>query len=156
MIVKCITVWQPWASLIAIGAKPYEFRTWRAPKSLIGKRIAIQAGARKPRKSEIKDLLTRLAGKGVTPCLHVEIAGPFLTEALEDPERLILSHVVCTATLGETKGGDECAKEFGSGFGNDSERLATFNWGWPLIDVAAIEPVPAKGSQGFFNVSLPA
>jgi len=25
--IRAITIWQPWASLIIIGAKPYEFRT---------------------------------------------------------------------------------------------------------------------------------
>lgn len=25
---KALTVWQPWASLIIMGAKPYEFRKW--------------------------------------------------------------------------------------------------------------------------------
>jgi len=24
---KALTIWQPWASLIMIGAKPFEFRT---------------------------------------------------------------------------------------------------------------------------------
>lgn len=36
---KALTIWQPWASLIISGAKPYEFRGWRIPESLIGQRI---------------------------------------------------------------------------------------------------------------------
>lgn len=39
---KALTIWQPWASLIMIGAKPYEFRSWQPPAWLIGKRRAIQ------------------------------------------------------------------------------------------------------------------
>lgn len=48
-----LTIWQPWASLIAAGAKPFEWRSWPAHRGLVGRRIAIHAGARPPRKSEI-------------------------------------------------------------------------------------------------------
>ena len=27
---QCLTLWQPWASLIAVGQKNYETRSWRA------------------------------------------------------------------------------------------------------------------------------
>lgn len=40
---KAISLWQPWTSLIACGAKPYETRDWAPPASLIGQPIAIQA-----------------------------------------------------------------------------------------------------------------
>lgn len=40
---KAISLWQPWASLIACGAKPYETRSWAPPRDLIGATIAIHA-----------------------------------------------------------------------------------------------------------------
>lgn len=40
---KAISLWQPWASLIACGVKPYETRHWAPPRELIGQRIAIHA-----------------------------------------------------------------------------------------------------------------
>jgi hypothetical protein len=43
-MMKAITVWQPWASLIAIGAKPYEFRGWQPPRAIIGQRITEDSG----------------------------------------------------------------------------------------------------------------
>jgi hypothetical protein len=43
---NAITVWQPWASLIAHLDKRVENRTWRPPAKLLGKRIAIHAGKR--------------------------------------------------------------------------------------------------------------
>lgn len=49
---RAITLWQPWASLIAEGVKTIETRSWKAPDSLIGERIAIHAAARKPPKCE--------------------------------------------------------------------------------------------------------
>jgi hypothetical protein len=46
---ESLTIWQPWASLIMIGAKPYEFRGrsyLRYPnRREPGERVAIHAGA---------------------------------------------------------------------------------------------------------------
>ena len=41
---KAITLHQPWASLVAVGAKQIETRSWRPPMSLLGERFAIHAG----------------------------------------------------------------------------------------------------------------
>jgi hypothetical protein len=36
---KALTIWQPWASLIMIGAKPYEFRERRSGQAV--RRLAV-------------------------------------------------------------------------------------------------------------------
>ena len=58
---KALTIWQPWASLVMIGAKPYEFRRWdyrdRSP-ALEGQRIVIHAGARPIKEIEVDDIET--------------------------------------------------------------------------------------------------
>ena len=41
-----LTLWQPYATLIACGAKTIETRSWAAPESLIGQRLAIHAAVR--------------------------------------------------------------------------------------------------------------
>ena len=41
-----LTLWQPFATLIADGVKVRETRSWQPPQSLIGRRIAIHAGQR--------------------------------------------------------------------------------------------------------------
>ena len=148
---KVLTVWQPWATLIAEGAKPYEFRGWKPPAKLIGQRIAIHAGARKVRDREILDLLLKLeTGEA---CLHEESARDVLCCALVDPAILTLSHVLCTAVLGEPKAGDACAREFGLDAGNDSDRAGTFNWGWPMLHIERVlPPVPWRGRQGFGEI----
>lgn len=38
---KVISIWNPYASLLAYGCKSIETRSWPAPKSLIGQRIGI-------------------------------------------------------------------------------------------------------------------
>lgn len=167
-MMPCITIWEPWASLIAIGAKPYEFRGWAAPKAMIGRRIGIHAGARKVRRDEVEDLLHRLRhpDDGAPPCLHADKAIPFLERVLaglkaddaplfgEAAFRLPQSHVVCTVVLGQPRRGDDCAREFGFEGGNDSDRDGTFNWGWPMLEVEPlVPPVPARGAQGFWKWS---
>jgi len=49
---KAITLWQPWASLVAAKVKTIETRAWPAPSALIGQRIAIHAATRKPKRGE--------------------------------------------------------------------------------------------------------
>lgn len=39
-----VTLHQPWASLILVGAKPFETRSWAPPVRLIGKTLGIHAG----------------------------------------------------------------------------------------------------------------
>lgn len=43
---KAVSLWQPWASLIACGAKTIETRSWPAPRTVVGQRIAIHAAKR--------------------------------------------------------------------------------------------------------------
>ena len=43
---RALTLWQPWASAVAVGLKSIETRSWPAPASLIGERLAIHAAAR--------------------------------------------------------------------------------------------------------------
>lgn len=45
---KVLTLHQPWASLVALGVKTIETRSWRAPESLLCEPIAIHAAARRP------------------------------------------------------------------------------------------------------------
>lgn len=61
---KALTIWQPWASLIMIGAKPFEFRRWdyrERERALEGQRIVIHAGTRPMKAGEIEDLIERLS-----------------------------------------------------------------------------------------------
>lgn len=153
---KALTIWQPWASLILVGAKPYEFRGWVPPRAMIGTRIAIHAGARPVRSDEVFMLLQQLREpqRHGTPCLVAEKAEPLLSGLMDRPRSIPLSHVLCTAILGEPRRGDDVAAEFGDEAGNDSDREGTFNWGWPLSAIEPlVPPVPTRGAQGFWNWS---
>lgn len=135
---KALTLWQPWAQLIAVGAKSYETRSWPAPRNLIGQRIAIHAAKRWDRDLQ-------------AICLEE----PFRSALLEfsSPSDLPRGVVVATARL------LEC---FPTSSLNPSRAERSFgDWGpgryaWLLVDVDRLKkPIPARGAQGIwtFNAS---
>ncbi len=156
-IMPALTVWQPWATLIAEGLKRYEFRGWIAPAAMIGRRVAIHAGARPVRKDEVRQLLLQLQGSywrqtGLIrePCIEL------LTRVLMMPKSLPLSSVLCTARLGEPIRDDLLAAQLGIPAIHDSDRGQHSNYGWPLTDVIKLEPfIPARGAQGFWTWQTP-
>jgi hypothetical protein len=64
MKLPALTIWQPWATLVIADCKPYEFRTWPAPRHLWGKRIAIHAAARLPGCVAVLRQATRIVSQG--------------------------------------------------------------------------------------------
>ena len=146
---KTISLWQPYASLIAEGVKTIETRDWAPPKGLIGQRIAIHA-TKAVQTSDVN-------GRG----RHGRIAA-----ALNNPywnENMPRGAVVCTAIL------DHAAQVNGPENNGqvtvDGNRLvAVDEWGdfgpgrwlWFLRDVEPVDPpVPARGHQGFWNWEHP-
>lgn len=152
--IPALTIWQPWASLIMLGAKPYEFRGWAAPRSICGQRIAIHAGARPVKRSEVAELVLRLQrDEAWMTGLKPEIARPFLERVHSNPGILPLSTVLGTVLLGDPRRAYEIVNEFGGRI-NDSDRDQHSNWAWPVSDIQHLEPpVPARGSQGFWRWS---
>ncbi len=149
-----ITVWQPWATLICEGLKPFEFRSWPAPVAHRGKRIAIHAGARPVRRAEIADLLYKLGRDDwrITGLVDPGRAVDLLERVLNAPGSLPTSSVVCTAVLGEPIRNEDLAMRMGIPWMNDSDRNEHSNWGWPLASVSPLSPfVPARGAQGFWT-----
>lgn len=141
---KALTIWQPWASFVAVGAKKHEFRHWdyreRSPR-LVGQRIVIHAGTRPVRRVEVLDLYERLR-IGETD-LDIALARDML-EKSNDGRSLLLAHGLGTAVLGTPKKATEL-------FG-DSDRIDHEIWAWPLTDWRPfVPPVPMRGFQGFWH-----
>ena len=165
---KALTIYQPWASLIMAGAKPYEFRGWNprhrggAYAALIGRRIVIHASTRKIDRAEVDGLIAALRVGGdlaAETCLHPGKALPVLEEAAKITFNCSLPFGVGlgTATLGEPRNGLDIAAEMGVSWANDSDRDDQANWGWPMLDIEPWpEPIPMRGAQGFWNWSTPA
>ncbi|HKS17099.1 MAG TPA: hypothetical protein VJU16_07285, partial [Planctomycetota bacterium] len=60
---KALSLIEPWASLVALGHKKVETRSWCPPPSAIGKRIAIHASlSREAIKDGTASRLFQLAG----------------------------------------------------------------------------------------------
>lgn len=152
-LIPAITVWQPWATLIAEGAKQYEFRSWPAPSKFWGARVAIHAGARPVKPDELRGLLLALQqGEGKMTGIRPEIGIPIIERALQAPKSLPLSSVLCTALLGRPLVNAALAAALGVDFVNDSDRDQHSNWGWPLSRIERVEPpAPARGSQGWWH-----
>jgi hypothetical protein len=150
---KTITLWQPWSSLVAIGAKPYEFRKWAAPRWLIGQRIAIHAGARPVRAAEVRKMLIDLASSEPwRSCLRPEIAKPFLMKVVENPTAVPHGCIVATAILGAPVRADKVLTDFGGPVEIDSDRGEHFNFAWPMLEVEEMQPpILATGHQGFWD-----
>jgi hypothetical protein len=142
-VIRAIPLWQPWATLVAIGAKKLETRHYPAPRSLIGQRLAIHA--------TLTNAWLHLADD-VEPFNRRLREGLGLASDERPSQHLPLGGIVATAVLDSTRGittrfanrldaedPDECA------FGN----YAVGRYAWMLRDVIRVDPmVPMKGQQG--------
>ncbi len=153
---KAITLWQPWASLIAAEVKRFETRSWAPPEALIGERVAIHAAARRP----ITDLAL-----GVNGTLEDEFGGHWFQDiprgAIVCTARLAGAYQVLTGRqddlgcvdLGAHVPGsdpDLCAVQ-ADAFGDFRQA----RWLWLLTEVEALDPaIPARGRQGFWDWSV--
>lgn len=142
-----LTIWQPWASLIMLGHKEYEFRPWAAPRSIVGQRIVIHAGARKARDDEMLEIILgesescwpRRRGSHL-----FELMEEFLQRVRRGEERLPVSVGLGTVLLGQPKRATELTP------GDD--RVREDMWGWPVSEPQLFaEPIAARGAQGFWH-----
>ena len=147
-----ISLWQPWASLIAEGIKVQETRNWAPPKHLIGERIAIHAAKRRLTKAELRELPSMI---------HHDMSvryGHFWEEDVP------YGAVVATVELGgacRVIGKDKMLGLEGRLiYTNEPCRLFSDIYGdysvgriiWWLKDIEKFqEPVPAAGKQGFWD-----
>lgn len=164
-----LSLTQPWASLVATGAKKIETRSWRPNKSAIGQRIAIHASKGFPRDAKeicyepvffdaLWPLLKRYRRDEPKPnggYVPVNSGSELVSMAdidkvIEDMRRGV---VLCTVKLrGAWSTNDEDKVERLS----DQERAfgnyAPDRWMWVLEDVQLVTPfAPAKGSLGLWQ-----
>lgn len=134
---KALSLWQPWASLIAVGAKQYETRSW---STLYRGLLAIHAAKRYTHEEH-------------NATLDFERRFPFQLLTLHSP--LPLGAILCMVRLTEVL---PVASVYGSlsdserAFGNYSE--GRFAWKLALVEVFD-PPIPMRGAQGLFEVKLP-
>lgn len=113
---RALTIRQPWATLIALGVKTIETRSWRAPRSLIGQTIAIHAGKHQPEPGHVGEwCIDRNRRDGAWMRRHT----------LDPSQRLPLGAIVATATLADCRpAGHIHLSELPS----ETERRSVPNW----------------------------
>lgn len=141
-MIKAITLYQPWATLVAIGAKRFETRDW-GPEDYRGP-LAIHAGKK-------TDNLARFWDDPF--CEVLKAAG------YDGPEDLALGAVVCVASLDEVLDTNldatilSVAKLPHEG---DFGDFGPGRWAWALSNVKRIEPpITARGYQKLWDWDAP-
>lgn len=125
-IIPALTLWQPWACLIEVGAKPYETRAFPIPRRLLGRRVAIHAAARACFVDLDQDTLDAI-GDAFGRCSW----NHWLPRGV----------IVATAILAESIPADKVEPDL---FGDYTHG----RWAWRLEDVRSVDPhIPAKGRQ---------
>lgn len=133
---KAITLWQPWASLMAIKAKQYETRSWattyRGP-------LAIHAAAKSPQAElelcEIEPFKSVLHRAGIVSANELPFGAIIAVATMA--ECIYINEEFIHTIMGTT----EC--EFGD--------FEIGRYAWRLENVRRIMPIPAKGRQRLWN-----
>lgn len=136
---RCVSLWQPWASFIAIGAKTVETRSWPAPQSIIGTRVGIHAA------KTLKGIDLARSNPDLWE-RYVEL----YRRSLDEPGLLPFGAIVATAVIEACVPVERLIPDL---FGDYSPG----RYGWVLSGIEKLAaPVPAKGRQGIFTVEMPA
>ena len=133
---KAITLHEPWATLIAYQVKNIETRSWPAPRSIVGQRIAIHAG-----KTVDRGFAASL-GCDTHPGTMVATAVlAWVARVREHPQRELRTVIAYTPT-GVVR--DAYVDRYGD--------FSIGRWLWRLTDIVSIiMPIPVDGHQGFWN-----
>lgn len=150
---KAITIWQPWASLLACGGKRFETRSWatsyRGP-------IAIHAAK--------KDVFDALALIPVPVALEMKkLIGAewkdLPTGAVIATANLVGCHGICEVQKDRTSprvAGYRDCNRIGTWIVASDREVSFGDWtpgryAWELSDMKIIAPVPVSGRQGLWE-----
>ncbi len=142
-VIRGLTLWQPYATLIAVGAKQYETRSWPAPDWLIGKPLLIHAAKR--------------FDDQVLADVHRVRRVLFAANEYAAPD-----HPAANWSWGETLGSvlavavlDACEPAVGQ-YTDLEKQVGDFGpdrYAWRLRPVhSLVRPAPWKGAQGLWTV----
>lgn len=168
---KVLSLTQPWASLVACGAKKIETRSWRCPTALIGQRIAIHASKGFPR--DAKDACLELAFfTALWPDIQ-EYAmdaprpqGCYIGVRRGATETIVSTDEIDRMTNLLPRGVILATARISGCWSTNQERLvdriprdeamfgnyAPDRWMWGLADVEVLPaPIPAKGALGLWT-----
>lgn len=149
--VSALPLWQPWATLVAIGAKCVETRHWPAPKRLISERIAIYATKGGLSKTDEREVLGEIyfhsALRGLVPGDRDGVITSVQQIADELPRGAIVATAIidrCTRITLDTANALEDRNPSEFAFGN----YEPGRYAWVLRDVEKLdEPIVWRSEE---------
>lgn len=156
-VMKAITLWQPWASLIACGAKKFETRSWATRHRGL---IAIHAGKQEwhltlfQGRRDIQEAIIFAFGGTPNHERGSAVGGNFNL-----PRGAIIATaelVGCYKVMQADSGTPYVVKDGMRYFIGENEQLfgdwTPGRYAWELVNVQMLpEPISAKGKQGLWN-----
>lgn len=136
---KCISIWQPYATLIVTGFKIFETRSWPAPKSIVGQTIGIAST------------------KNITPDQRAAAADPefqrwYCQTGLPAFEDLPRGYLLGTVTLDSV---ELVTEEFLDDITSEEKAFGWFavgGYAWRLRHPRQLaHPIPIQGKQGIYD-----
>ena len=141
--VKGLTLWQPWATLVASGMKEVETRSWGT-----GYRGLLAIHAARKWDDEVMGQV-EAARESVRRCWGVWFRRPEHVEAGNVPWEETLGRIVAVCTLADCRPMLLPPDPQEGLFGNYGEG----RWGWVLRDVhPVLPPIPCQGNRCLWNV----
>lgn len=165
---KAITIWQPWASMLAHRVKTYETRSWvtayRGPIAIHAATIGVPQVLKKCFPEEVDKMMFMDAiAKGLKGCYTdkeiQDILNELPTGSVVATANLVGCHKIA-AIHGERSRCFDNDPFIGLGDGKtytpDDIEYALGDWSngrfaWEFSDMKLITPVPAKGKQGLWR-----
>lgn len=135
-----ITMWQPWASLLALGVKRHETRAFPLPRRLWvnPQWVAIHSAARSVRPGELSEPMRRLCVRQWGPAFDTALTHRAVLALVKfgEPRR--------TTSTSPASYEDEIAGDWSRG-----------RWAWPVIALRFLdEQQICAGRQGWWRVTL--
>lgn len=151
---KAISLWQPWASAIAVGAKCYETRSWPAVSGggLYSGWLAIHASKRTKEPKE--DGGEELSYVWLQLCANEPMSAKrFISAGFSKWEKLPLGAVVAVGWL---KASHRTEKLHVSSEENNWGGFGSGRFAWEFSEVWRLNtPLPVRGEQKLFDVDMP-
>lgn len=147
MKIKALSLWQPWASLIALGAKRYETRSW-----VTSYRGPLLICASKKWSAEIEDLLLVEPFKSALNDL-IQTDG-IRTGVAVCVAELVDTFEMCDGYMRRTGTNDEIAYEYPDGNEKAFGLWVPGRFAWKLENIRTFNPFAVTGRQGLFEVDV--
>ena len=139
MRIKTLSLWEPWATLVLLGHKRWETRSWPAPAWLVNRRIAVHAADRFDREAWECRIERVLQNHGIAPREVAARAGRNRGCVL-CTARLAACWKMTPALIAEQTGLELALGGWEAG-----------RWAWELADVRPLDPpVVCAGNRGLW------